>query len=272
MNINPNLAEALMSTFYAGSEMSDEYKNKCELIWKELNNDRSEILKKVVYLCGDIDTPQTRYLKALSWSFNRIEFSTQRIDSINDYLSHELYEKAYISLVGSLKYGIEYGKRFHIANMLQYLAQAYCHLKDYDNEEKTYKRIYELNILIPNGCVLLAKYYKKRNNIAKAIETLKNEKNSKNYLTNVDYRKAIDDYLLELEKKRKGINKHLFDGYDTFQSGFINGEYYPELEKKGMELRKKYENIFNYHREFLEKIDLCEYNIKRFCNLLFVRY
>lgn len=263
MRVDPNFAELLMATFYAGGVMTKDEQKECDSIWKELNNDRFEVLKRVVDLCGSIDTPQTRYLKALSWSFNKVEYSNERINSINYYLDNELYEKAYTNLASSLENGLEYGKKVHIANMLQYLAQAYCHLKDYDNEESTYKRINELNLLIPNGCVLLAKYYKKRNDLDKAIKTLNDGKKTHNYITNIDYQKGIDSYLLELENKKKGINKHYFDGYDSYQSGFINGVYHPELEEKGMQLRKKYENIFQYHKEFLEEIDFYENNIKQ---------
>jgi hypothetical protein len=263
MVADPNFSELLMSTFFMGANMSEQDKLKCESIWKEKNNDRSEVLKVVVDLCGDINTPQTRYIKALAWSFNSVEYSRNRIDSINNYLNNELYEKAYINLAPTIENGITYGKKFHIGIMLQYMAQAYCHLKDFENEEKTYIKIYELNLLVPNGSILLAKFYKKRNNLRKAIEVLEGSKKSQHYKNDVNYKKEIDSYLLEYEKKEKGINKHYFDGYDSYQSGFVNGNYYPKLEKQSMELRKKYKQIFDYHREFLENIDFCEYNLKQ---------
>lgn len=37
---NPDFAEKLMSTFFAGASMSDEEERECEKIWKECNNDR----------------------------------------------------------------------------------------------------------------------------------------------------------------------------------------------------------------------------------------
>lgn len=73
MNVDPNFAETLMSTFYAGGEMSpDDYK-RCQEIWNVHNNNRSEVLKNVIELCGNINTPQTRYIRALAWSFNRVD-------------------------------------------------------------------------------------------------------------------------------------------------------------------------------------------------------
>ncbi|MBQ6538776.1 MAG: tetratricopeptide repeat protein [Bacilli bacterium] len=264
-NVDPNFAEKLMSTFYVGGGLSEADYQKCEKIWKENNNDRSKVLQVVVKLCGDIDTPQTRYLRALAWSFNRVEFSDQRIKAINDYLNNELYKEAYENLVGSIERGLEYGENFHRAIMLEYLAGAYCHLKMYKEEEETYQKIYDLHIIIPNGCVTLAKYYAKRGNREKAIQLLKEEKNSILY-NNDEYRAPIDKYLEELEKKERGINKHVFIGYDTFQSAFIGDKYYPELERKGMALREEYKEVFEEHRKYLENIDLYEYELKKEAN------
>lgn len=266
MNVDPNFAEKLMSTFYAGGGMSEFDYNRCQNVWEECNNDRSKVLKEVVKLCGDIDTPQTRYLRALAWSFNRVEFSKQRIDAIKRYLNNKLYKSAYENLVLSIEKGIKYCEKVHIMTMLQYMAQAYCHLKMYDKEEETYLKIYDLGIIIPNGCVSLAKFYSKRDQMEKAIELLKKEKKTLKYITNNKYREPIDKYLDELEKKQKGINKHFFSGYDSYPDPFLgpidNPRYCPELEIKIKNLREKYKSTFDYHRKFLEEIDYCEARLK----------
>lgn len=268
MNINPNFAEVLMSTFYAGGDMSNEDYIKCQKIWNDCNNDRSKVLKVVVELCGNIDTPQTRYLKAIAWSFNRVEYSEQRIEAINNYLNNKLYKKAYETLRPSIEKGIKYGEKCHISNMLKYKADAYCHLKQYDKEEEAYINIYNLGIIIPNCCVSLASYYSKRKQIEKAIDLLKKERNTIKYITNKEYREPIDKYLDELEKKQKGIKKHSFYGYDSWSGPFLglkdNPVYHPELENKIKELRSKYKNIFLNHKEFLENIDFYEAKIKKY--------
>ena len=249
---NPHLAEVLMFDYGPGGELTDADYEMCQKISYECNNDRSEILKVIVELCGNIDTPKMRYIRALAWSYNRVEYSEQRIAAINDYLSKTLYTPAYSN----------HGKKLHIETMLQYLADAYCHLKNYEKEEETYLKMYRLRIVTPNVCVKLAKYYSKRGKKEKAINILKNEKKTLLYFFNKEYRKPIDKFLKELEKKEQGISKHVFIGYDTFQSAFIGGKYYPEIEKKGMQLREKYKKYFDYHREFLESIDMCEYKMK----------
>ena len=266
MNIDPNFAEKLMSTFYAGGGMSDSDYNRCQKIWNDCNNDRSEVLKIVVKLCGDIDTPQTRYLRALAWSFNRVEYSEQRINAIESYLNNELYKEAYKNSASSIDKGIKYGEKVHIMTMLNYMAQAYCHLKMFDKEEEVYLKIYELKITIPNGCVSLAKFYSKRGKKEKAIEVLKNERKTLKYITEREYRKPIDEYLDELEKKQKGISKHFFSGYDSYPGPFLgpinNPRYCPELEVKIKNLREKYKSTFEYHREFLEEVDYYEARLK----------
>lgn len=249
---NTHLAEVLMFDYGPGGELSEADYEMCKKISSECNNDRSEILKVIVELCGNVDTPKMRYIRALAWSYNRVEYSEQRIAAINDYLSKSLYTPAYSN----------YGKKTHIATMLQYLADAYCHLKNYEKEEETYLKMYKLRIITPNVCVKLAKYYSKRGQKGKTIDILKKEKKTLLYLFNSEYRKPIDRYLKELEKKERGISKHVFVGYDTFQSAFIGDRYHPELEKKGMQLREKYKKYFDYHREFLESIDMCEYKMK----------
>lgn len=263
---NPDFAEKLMSTFYCGSIMSSEEEIECQKIWNENNNVRFEVLKRVVEICGDIDTPQARYIKAIAWSFNSVIYSNERIKAINHYLNNKLYKQAYINMVCTIDKGLKYGEKVHIMTMLQYMADAYCHLKMYDKEEETYKKIYDLKVIIPNSCIGLAKFYSKRGQRDKAIELLRKEKKTLTYFLNKEYRQPIDQYLKELEKKSVGINKHVFQGYDT-SPGIYYGTwdkpiFNTELENKARELRNKYKNLFNNHREFLERIDLCETNIK----------
>ncbi len=263
---NPHLAEVLMFDYGPGGELSENDYDMCQKISNECNNDRSEILKVIVKLCGDIDTPKMRYIRALAWSYNRVEYSEQRIAAITNYLNHTLYTPAYSNYGVSIDKGLNYGKKLHIETMLQYMADAYRHLKDYENEEKTYLKIYNLKLVIPNGCVKLARYYAKRGQKEKAIDLLKKEKRKLIYILHKEYRRPIDEYLKELEKKQKGINKHFFSGYDSWPGPFLgpidHPVYHPELEEKIKNLREKYKSTFEYHREFLEKIDYYEARIK----------
>ena len=264
--IDPNFAEKLMSTFYAGGDMSETDYKKCQKIWAEHNNNRSEVLKIVVELCGNVDTPQARYIRAIAWSFNSVMYSSERINAINDYLGKELYFKAYKNNSQTIDKGLKYGTKVHIARMLRYMADAYSHLKMYEKEEEIYLKIYDLGIIIPNGCVSLAKYYSKRGQKEKAILILEKEKRTLKFIMNKEYREPILRYLDELKKSQKGIRKHFFSGYDSWPGPFLgpidNPIYHPELEKKYNDLKGRYKSTFEYHRDFLEKIDFYEARIK----------
>lgn len=201
MEVDPSFAEKLMSTFYMGGGMSEEDEKRCEKIWSNHNNNRSEVLNVVVELCGDVDTPQARYIRALAYSFNSVSYSEQRIDAINNYLNNKLYKKAYENYGVAIEKGVKYGEKLHITVMLQYMADAYCHLKMYDKEEETYLKIYDYKIISPNGCVKLAKFYSKRGQIEKAIDLLKKGKKTLTYILHKEYREPINKYLEELEKK-----------------------------------------------------------------------
>ena len=258
MEIDVDFAEKLMSTFDVGGDMSDIDYLKCEKIWEINNRDRSKVLKVVVDLCGNVDTPKARYLRAKAWSYNRMIYSKEKVESITEYLNNELYDEEYKNA-----YDAEWAKKFHISLMLQSLAEAYHHLKDFKNEEETYIRMYNVGISVPNGCTLLAKFYWKMNQKDKAIALLENERSSKLYLTNEEYKNGIEELLIELQKKSKGIKKHFFDGYDSFPGLYSitdsNGKNLRDIE---LQLREKYKKAFQYHREFLEGIDFCEYKIK----------
>lgn len=259
---NPDFAEKLMSTFFAGGKMNAEEEQECEKIWQECNNNRSEVLKKVIQICGDIDTPQTRYLKAISWSFNSTQYSHERIEAINNYLSKELYYEAYRNNGITLDYGTAKGEKFHRAVFLGYLATAYNSIKDYNNCEETYKKIIKLGTGTPNGYVLLANFYRKSGNIDIAIETLCDAKKTLNYLTNKDYKNAINTKLKEYENLKKGIKKHKFTLFDTYPNTWINNTYRKDLEIAHLNLREQYKKVFEEHRMLISYIENIEFNCK----------
>ena len=261
-NNNPEFAEKLMSTFFAGTPMSGEEKNECEKIWNECNNDRSEVLKKVVDICGDINSSQTRYLKAIAWSFNSTKYAQERIDAINQYLSNELYFNAFKDNVITLDHGIKKGEKFHRAIFLQYLATAYNSIKDYKNCELTYFRIIKLDTEVPNGYVLLADFYKRHGKIDLAVDTLNKGKKTLKYIFNKDFKKNIDIKLKEYENLKSGIRKHQFSMFDTYPNTWINNTFRKDLEDAHLKLREQYKNVFEKHRLLIGFIESIEFDSK----------
>lgn len=259
---NPDFAEKLLSTFYCGASMNYDEEIECNNIWKECNNVRFDVLKKVVDICGDVNTPQSRYVKAMAWSFNSTMYSEQRIVAIIDYLSHELYYDAFKNNVVTLEKGRKKGEAFHRVTFLKYLADAYNSLKQYDRCEQVYLDIIKQNTIVPNGYIYLADFYRKCGELNKAIDVLYDGKKSFNSLFNKDYREQLNKKISEYEKLKVGERKHVFTCYDNYPSTWINGTYRKDIEQAHMNLRKQYSNIFEHHREFINNIEHIEYEYK----------
>lgn len=260
---NPNFAEKLMSTFFAGASMSDEEEKKCKKIWKECNDDRSEVLKIVVDICGNVDSPQTRYLRAIAWSFNSTKYAQERIEAINKYLSNELYFNAFNNNVITLNHGIKKGEKVHRAIFLEYLAIAYNSIKNYEECEATYIRIIKLNTDIPNGYILLADFYKKHGKVDLAIDTLKKAKKTLKYIFNKEFKHNIYIKLKEYENFKNGIKKHKFSMFDTYPNTWINNTYRKDLEDTHLKIREQYKKIFEEHRLLISSIENIEFNSKK---------
>ncbi len=259
----PDFAEKLLSTFFAGASLTDAEQEECEKIWRECNNSRKEVLLKVVNLCGDIDTPQTRYIKALAWSFNSTQYAKERINAINKYLSNELYFDAYKNQVTTIEKGIKEGEKFHRTTFLQYLATAYNSIKDYENCEVTYKKIIKLRKRNELGYIFLADFYRKRGNLDLAISELTKCKKTFNFLINQEFRESISKKLKEYENLKQGIRKHTFCLFDTYPNTWINNTYRIDLEKEHLRLREKYKKVFEQHRTLLGNIENIEFISKQ---------
>lgn len=259
---NPDFAEKLLSTFYCGASMNYEEKAECEKIWKECKNVRFDVLKRVVDICGNLDTPQSRYVKAMAWSFNSTIYSKQRIAAIKNYLENELYYDSYKNNVITLKKGRKKGEAFHIVTFLKYLADAYNSLKQYDKCEQVYLDIIKQNTLVPNGYIYLAEFYRKRGNLDKAINALYDGKKTFNSIFNKEYREQLNKKIYECENLQTGKRKHIFACYDNYPSTWINGEYRKDIEQAHMNLRKQYSNVFENHRNFVNNIEHIEFEYK----------
>lgn len=260
---DPNFAEKLLNTFFAGASLTDDEQKECENIWKECNNSRQEVLLKVVNFCGNINTPQTRYVKALAWSFNSTKYAKERINAINEYLSNKLYFEAYKNDITTINKGIKEGEKFHRVMFLQYLATAYNSIKDYENCEITYKKIINLRKNSELGYILLADFYRKRGNIDQAIYELVKSKKTLNFLLNKEFRESINKKLKEYENLKQGIRKHKFCLFDTYPNTWINNTYRIDLEKEHLRLREKYKKVFEQHRTLLGNIENIEFISKQ---------
>ena len=210
---NPNFAYKLFSTVGMGSNNMTSYEEElCKDIWMECNNNRSQVLIKCVQICGSINTPLARYVRAKAWSWNLVKYSSNAIDAINDYLRNELYEDAFKNNLAFDNYIMR--KNQHLFRMYLDLAKAYEGDKQFDkaieiyNESKKY-----MNNQIPY--VSIAERYRKMKRFDEALRELEKAKNSEyaiypneneptiDHINNIDLN-IIDRYYNKiLESKRK---------------------------------------------------------------------
>lgn len=179
---NPNLAEKLMCTLSVGYDLSEKDLKKCQKIWQQCNNDRSTVLKKIISLCGNIDTPQTRYLKAKSWAWNKVEYCDYAIESLEYYLNNPLYEKIYTHRIHNINDTIEDKKNMHLCEMNRYLAQSYEKKQNFEKALEVYNNCFKYDDMsTPNIYLDLANIYRKMNRLNQSINILEKAKKTKYY-------------------------------------------------------------------------------------------
>ncbi len=177
LNNNPEFAYKLFSTVGLGNgEMSSYEQQLCEEIWEECNKVRSEVLVKCVQICGTIDTPLSRYVRAKAWSWNIVCYSNNAISAIIDYLNHDLYEEAFKDNLLFESYQMR--KNHHLFNMYLDLAKAYEGAKDFEkaieiyNESKRFMISQIPYVKIANRLRIMKRY-------DEALEELETAKKSK---------------------------------------------------------------------------------------------
>ena len=177
LNNNPVFAYKLFSTMGLGyCEMSDFERKLCEDIWKECNNLRSDVLIKCVQICGNVDSPLARYVRAKAWSWNLVCYSSNAISAIIDYLNHDLFEDSFKDNLVFDDYAMR--RNHHLFSMYLDLGKAYEGAKKYDMAIEIYNRSKKfINNQIPY--VRIAERYRIMKKFDEAISELDDAKNSK---------------------------------------------------------------------------------------------
>lgn len=258
---NPDFAYKLFSTMGIGRAVMSDYEEKlCSEIWDECNHVRSDVFIKCVQICGNVNTPLARYVRAKAWSWNIVCYSNNAIIAIIDYLNHDLYEDSFKDNIIFDNYNTR--KNHHLFNMYLDLGKAYEGAKKYDEAIDVYNESKKF-VCSQVPYIKIANRYKSMKEYDKALMELEEARKSKyaKYPTESDFGKdyidlrVIDSYYKKIKNSKLGIVNHEFLGYDRIEA-LNNIDYYNNL-------KNKYKDLFEERRKVLEYKDLAKIELKK---------
>lgn len=168
---NPRLAEKLMF-----GSFDDKVCEINEKLWKKFDGDRAEYYLNIVKICGKPITARARYIIAMAYSWNRVDYCKKAIKYLELYLSKPLYRKYCIS---NEIYSAKEMTNWHMADMYCYLGYAYQHEKFYDKAKKSFQKAIQYSPNYSRGYSKMAELYACQKDFKSAIELLENARNSK---------------------------------------------------------------------------------------------
>ncbi len=164
-------------------------------------NNIQDSLNKVIELCKEPNTPQTRYLIAMAYAYSRVEYNDEAIKYLTLYLNNPLYLGAYQNKLHDINNSLEQERIIHLYDMWIYLGQAYEKKYNFDNALECYEKGLSL---LPNSqmpYLSIANIFRKKNNLRASLNILNQAKRTMYYTG--DFKKAIDSCILEYEEKIK---------------------------------------------------------------------
>ncbi len=205
---NPNLALNIFHTLSVGYNSSFLEKILIKYILKDCK-DRQDILNKVIEVCGEPNTPQKRYIYAITYAWSNKEYRNKAIHYLELYLNNELWEESFIHKFRNINDTFEIQKKDHIYDLTKYLAEIYEKEYQFNEALKNYEKMIKLDPYLPFGYNGKISIMIKKNKIDEAIQYLKVIKKSKYYCKNNNYypnnwlMASIDDLL----KKCKNLKE-----------------------------------------------------------------
>ncbi len=185
-NNNPNLALDIFHTLSVGYEYSFLENLIIKYILKDCKN-RQEVLNKVIEICGKPNTPQKRYIHAITYACSNKEYRDKAIYYLELYLNNELWEEGFIHKFKNIKDAYDIQKKDHIYDLTKYLAEIYAKEYKFNDSLKNYEKMIELDPYLPFGYSGKVSTLIKQHKIDEAIFFLKKVKKSKYYIKNEEY-------------------------------------------------------------------------------------
>lgn len=193
---NPQLALNILNSLSIGYSLNSQEQKlikKC--------NSRQEILNEVINICGEPNSPMTRYIYAKAYAWSNIEYNEEAIKYLNLYLNNELYVDAYQHRYHDINNSLEVERKIHLYEMTRYLGQAYEKKYDFDKALECYKKCleYQENFQVPY--LDIANIYRKKNNLQESLKIMNKAKSSVYYKN--DFKVVIDEKIKDYEEKIK---------------------------------------------------------------------
>lgn len=188
--IKVSIEDLFNSRVYQPYVKNEKNENIRKFFWD--CNDIQESLNKIVLECEKLNTPESRYYKALSLAWSRVDYNDRAIEALRYYLENEPY--------------IIMGNKTDIlrASTLGYLGKAYEKKYEYDTALFFYEKQSKLDeSQIP--LINRAEIYRKKNDLDSSIKLMENASNNPN--SEVD-KAVVKRYLEDYQNKKK--NGYIF--------------------------------------------------------------
>lgn len=201
---NPKLAEELM---FGSSD--DKVVEINEKLWKKFDGDRALYYVFIAKLCGKPITARARYVIAMAYSWNRVDYCRKAIKYLELYLSKPLYKEMCVS---NGIYSTKERTNFHLSDMYCYLGDAYKHEEFYNKAKDSFQKAIQYSPNCIRGYLKLAELYVCQKDYKSAIELLENARDSKYAKYDNEPKKFAEIYIRKesVEERLKEYKQRLY--------------------------------------------------------------
>ena len=195
---NPDLAEKIFELLPYQPYVNDCKDKDVKKVCCDCKNVQDS-LNKVIEVCGPPNTPQSRYIYAITYAWSKVEYNDKAIHYLKEYLSNELYDGAYIN--GNPKISCKKRKNIHISNMLNYLGKAYEKKYDFENALNCHLKRIELEPEFEGVYIDVSNIYVKMNKLEIALDFLEKTKSLPFYKDS--FKNTIEIHIDDIKQKIK---------------------------------------------------------------------
>lgn len=213
------LADELFALIQAASSYSTPSKEVQAIL--DMSNSRQDVLDYIIALASEEDTPRSRYLLAMGYSWSKAEYRPKAIEAIKNYLENEIddeYKKWSHSELHGVPTTIERERDIHLSNMYHDLGKAYEGEYNFEKAYEAYKKASEYVPEYAHTWIGMAETYRKRNDLKKAIAIMEEFKKTKwyePYIISSEFGTYFDDL------NKRVTDNHIEEYTKKLESGYV---------------------------------------------------